>query len=50
MIFVFPVLDTIVQFGKEEITAKLIAETLAISGVFFIGALTLGMMAAKGRE
>jgi hypothetical protein len=50
LIFVFPVLDTLVQFGKEEITGKLIAGTLAISGVFFIGALILGMMAAKGRE
>ena len=50
LIFVFPVLDTIVQFGKEEITAKLIAGTLAISGVFFIGALVVGMMAANGKE
>ena len=50
LIFVFPVLDTVVQFGKEQITGKLIAGTLAISGVFFIGALILGMRAAKGRE
>ena len=50
LIFVFPLLDTIVQFGKEAITGKLVAGTLAISGVFFIWALILGMMGAKGRE
>jgi hypothetical protein len=48
--FVFPVLDTAVQFGKEQITGKLIAGTLAISGVSFTGAIILGMIAAKGRE
>ena len=50
LIFVFPLLDTVVQFGKEAITGKLVAGTLAISGVFFIWARILGMMGANGRE
>jgi hypothetical protein len=50
LIFVFPVLETIVQFGKKAITAGLVLGTLAISGVLFIWALILGMVAVKEQE
>ena len=46
LIFVFPVLDTAIQFGKKAITPGLVLWTLVISGVFFIWALILGMIAA----
>jgi len=50
LIFVFPVLDTIIQFGKQAITLGLVLGTLAISGVLFIWAIILGMAAVKGQE
>jgi hypothetical protein len=49
LIFVFPVLETIVQFGKKAITVELVLGTLAISGVLFTWALILGVLAVKGQ-
>ena len=46
LIFVFPILDTVVQFGRNAITTGLVLWTLAISGVFFIWAMVLGIVAA----
>jgi len=50
LIFVFPILDTVVQFGQKAITTKLILWTTALSGVFFVAALVLGVLAVKGQE
>jgi len=49
LIFVFPILDTIVEHGKQSLTGRLFLGTLMISGVFFgLAVITAVMMA--GRE
>jgi hypothetical protein len=45
--FVFPALDTLVTFGTQRLTVKLILWTLSISGVFFIGAALMGILVAR---
>jgi len=50
LIFVFPVLETVIQFGQKAITRRLVLSTLAISGIFFIGAVVLGVVAASEEE
>ena len=47
LVFVFPVLDTLVNFGTKKLTVSLLLWTLAISGVFFIGAMFMAVLAAK---
>jgi hypothetical protein len=47
LVFVFPALDTLVTFGTQRLTVKLILWTLSISGVFFIGAALMGILVAR---
>lgn len=49
LIFVFPILDTIVEHGKQNLTRQLISYTLAISGVFFVAAIVMAILKA-GKE
>jgi hypothetical protein len=44
---VFPVLDTLVNFGAKKLTTTLFLWTLAISGVFFGAAMLMAILAAK---
>ena len=50
LIFVFPILDTIIVFGARRITIPLILYTVTISGVFFAGAVCMGVLATKREE
>jgi hypothetical protein len=47
LIFVFPVLDTLINFGAKRLTLPLVLWTLGISGVFFTGAICMGALAVK---
>jgi len=47
LVFVFPILDTVVLHGNQEVTFRLFFGTLAISGVFFILAIVMGIMMAR---
>ncbi|HXQ24893.1 MAG TPA: hypothetical protein VN822_00655 [Candidatus Acidoferrales bacterium] len=47
LVFVFPILDTVVQHGGQELTPRLFFGTLAISGVFFVLAIVMGIMMAR---
>ena len=46
-VFVFPALDTLVTFGTQRLTNKLILWTLTISGVFFVSAALMSILAAR---
>jgi hypothetical protein len=47
LVFVFPALDTLVTFGTQRLTNKLILWTLTISGVFFVSAALMSILAAR---
>jgi hypothetical protein len=47
LVFVFPALDTLVTFGTQRLTFKLILWTLTISGVFFIAAALMSILVAR---
>jgi hypothetical protein len=47
LVFVFPALDTLVTFGTQRLTVKLILWTLTISGVFFIAAAFMSILVAR---
>ena len=47
LVFVFPALDTLVTFGTQRLTLKLILWTLTISGVFFISAALMSILVAR---
>lgn len=47
LVFVFPALDTLVTFGTQRLTLKLILWTLTISGVFFIAAALMSILVAR---
>jgi hypothetical protein len=47
LVFVFPALDTLVTFGTQRLTLKLILWTLTISGVFFIAAAFMSILVAR---
>lgn len=47
LVFVFPALDTLVTFGTQRLTNKLILWTLTISGVFFVSAAVMSILAAR---
>jgi hypothetical protein len=47
LVFVFPALDTLVTFGTQRVTLKLILWTLTISGVFFIAAALMSILVAR---
>jgi hypothetical protein len=47
LVFVFPALDTLVTFGTQRLTVKLILWTLTISGVFLVGAALMSILAAR---
>lgn len=47
LVFVFPALDTLVTFGTQRLTIKLILWTLTISGVFFIAAALMSVLVAR---
>ncbi len=46
LVFVFPALDTLVNFGTQRLTSRLILWTIAISGVFFLGAILVSVFIA----
>jgi hypothetical protein len=48
--FVFPVLDTLINFGAKKITLPLLLGTVAISGVFFGAAILMAVLVARGEE
>jgi len=50
LIFVFPILDTIVERGKQSLTRGLFVGTLAISGVFFSLAMVTAIMVPEGER
>lgn len=50
LIFVFPVLETVIQFGQKAVTRRLVLTTLLVSGVFFISAVVLGVIAVSREE
>jgi hypothetical protein len=47
LVFVFPALDTLVTFGSQRLTLRLILWTLSISGVFFLGATLMSILVAR---
>lgn len=47
LIFIFPILDTFVQYGRERLTWRLFFVTFAISGVFFLMAVVTTVLAAR---
>ena len=47
LIFVFPVLDTIILYGKQAVTRPLILWTSLVSGVFLAWAMFLGVWRTK---
>jgi hypothetical protein len=47
LVFVFPALDTVVTFGTQRLTYRFILVTLAVSGIFFLAAIILGMSIAR---
>ncbi len=48
--FVFPILDTIVQYGKQNLTRGLIVGAFGISGVFLVLALATATVLAEIEE
>jgi positive regulator of sigma E activity len=50
LVFVFPILDTLINFGTQRLTFRLIFWTLLITGVFFSGALLMSVLATKREE
>jgi hypothetical protein len=48
--FVFPLLDTLIDFGATKVTFSLVLGTLVTSGVFFIGALCMAALATRIEE
>jgi hypothetical protein len=44
LVFVFPVLDTLVSSGAQRLTLKLILWTLTVSGVFFLAAVMVSIL------
>ena len=47
LIFVFPVLDTIVEHGKEQVTKALVLGSFSISGAFLLGAIIMTMVSEE---
>jgi hypothetical protein len=47
LIFIFPILDTFVQYGRERLTWRLFFATFAISGIFFVMAVVTTVLAAR---
>jgi hypothetical protein len=47
LVFVFPVLDTLVTSGTQRLTLKLILWTLAVSGVFFLAAVLVSILITR---
>ena len=47
LVFVFPVLDTLINFGTQRLTFRLMLWTVAISGVFFTGAVLMSLFIAR---
>lgn len=45
--FVFPALDTLINFGAKRLTVSLVLWTIAISGVFFMGAMSMAVFATR---
>jgi hypothetical protein len=48
--FVFPALDTLINFGAKRLTVSLVFWTVSISGVFFIGAMSMAVFATRREE
>jgi hypothetical protein len=45
--FVFPALDTLINLGAKRLTVSLVFWALAISGVFFVGAMCMAVFATR---
>jgi hypothetical protein len=50
LVFVFPALDTLINFGSQRLTFRLILWTVAVSGVFFTGAVIMSLFIARREE
>ncbi len=50
LVFVFPVLDVIIQYGRKAVTPGLVSWSLTISGVLFILGLILAVLGAMKEE
>ncbi len=47
LVFVFPVLDTVVNYGKAQVTASLVRGSFLISLVFFVGAIIMTLLSEE---
>jgi hypothetical protein len=50
LVFVFPALDTLINFGTQRLTFRLLLWTGAISGVFFIGAVFMSIFIVRNER
>ena len=50
LIFIFPTLDTFVQYGRKGLTWALFLTTFLVSGVFFVMAAVTTILAARRRN
>ncbi len=50
LIFVFPVLDMIVEHGTQGVSRRLFWGSIATSGVFFVLALVTGVMLSRRQD
>jgi hypothetical protein len=50
LVFVFPALDTLINFGTQRLTLRLMLWTVAISGVFFIGAVFMSVFIVRKEQ